>query len=357
MRDPPIQRPSEPTADAEGAWLGRVSEAASKLAATAAGDEIIASTLRSRISVEAKIKINPSDRLLDAEVPVGLRSRLLSKSRRAAVGLLGAVATIIAAIALKQVPFPLSNSWQGSPTDRTTDLNRSNLPAPLIPRHEAMTAHLAVHSSHAVSGEPTPLGLELQRKAQSGIVTIAGLAPGMEVSTGAAIGAGAWELAASDLDAAWIGPPESFVGSVDLIAELRLPDDKIVDRQAIHFEWTAPISSLPAPNQLTRDESKTSQLDREQLPADAQVSPDVPERSSGREVISGAPPISPESAVLQTASQDSGALETAVEERAAKDSAFARPSLERSARRRSQSATESKQEGRQTFEGFWDWSR
>jgi hypothetical protein len=170
---------------------------------------------------------------------------------------------------------------------------------------------------------------------------------------------------ATDLGVAWIGPPENFVGSVDLVAELRLPDEKIADRQVMHFEWTPPISPSPAPNQLARDEIAQPQLDREELPTVAQASPDVPQLPSGREVISAAPPISPEPAALPSmASQDSAAPETAVEERAAKDSAFESPSPERSAQRypkddsrRSQSATESRRDGRQTFKGFWDWSR
>jgi type IV secretory pathway VirB10-like protein len=307
----PIDRPNEPNADAESAWLGRVSEAASALAATRVGDQISASTLRSKISVECTIKINPSDRLFDPEGPLVLHSRLLTT------------------------------------------------------RPEAVTARLVVHSSHAVSGEPAPLGLELQGEAEGAIVIIAGLAPGMEVSMGTAVGADAWEVPVSDLGAAWIGPPEAFVGSVDLVAELRLPDEKIADRQVMHFEWTPPISPSPAPNQLARDESAQPQLDREELPAVAQVSPDVPQLPSGREVISAAPPISPEPAALPSmASQDSAAPETAVEERAAKDSAFESPSPERSAQRypkddsrRSQSATESRRDGRQTFKGFWDWSR
>jgi hypothetical protein len=66
----PIDRPIEPNADAEGAWLGRVSEAASALAATRVGDQVSASTRRSEISVESAIKINPSDRLFIPEVPL-----------------------------------------------------------------------------------------------------------------------------------------------------------------------------------------------------------------------------------------------------------------------------------------------
>jgi hypothetical protein len=59
----------------------------------------------------------------------------------------------------------------------------------------------------------------------------------MELSTGGAVSGDTWQLSATDLPYAWIAPPEGFVGSADLVAELRLANDKIVDRQAIHLEW------------------------------------------------------------------------------------------------------------------------
>ena len=40
-------------------------------------------------------------------------------------------------------------------------------------------------------------------------------------------------------------PPQGFVGTAKLTAELRLSDNKIADRQAIHFAWESPISPAP----------------------------------------------------------------------------------------------------------------
>jgi hypothetical protein len=50
----------------------------------------------------------------------------------------------------------------------------------------------------------------------------------------------------TDLPNAWIAPPDGFVGSADLVAELRLSNGKIVDRQAMHIEWMTPVSPAPA---------------------------------------------------------------------------------------------------------------
>jgi hypothetical protein len=67
----------------------------------------------------------------------------------------------------------------------------------------------------------------------------------MELSAGGAVSGDTWQLSPTDLPYAWIAPPDGFVGSADLVAELRLSNGKIVDRQAMHIEWT-PVSPAPA---------------------------------------------------------------------------------------------------------------
>ena len=113
-------------------------------------------------------------------------------------------------------------------------------------RADPTTPQLVVQSSHGMSGEPAPLGLEVQGSAEGAVVLIKGLVPGMELSTGSSVGGNAWQLSARDLHYAWIAPPEGFAGSADLIAELRLPSNQITDRRAIHFEWVTATSPAPA---------------------------------------------------------------------------------------------------------------
>jgi hypothetical protein len=72
----------------------------------------------------------------------------------------------------------------------------------------------------------------------------------MELSAGSPVGADAWEIPATELDYAWIAPPQGFVGTVKLIVKLRLPDNQIADRQAIDVAWQSPIPSAPALPQL-----------------------------------------------------------------------------------------------------------
>jgi hypothetical protein len=84
----------------------------------------------------------------------------------------------------------------------------------------------------------------------------------MELSAGNAVGPDAWEIPVSELDNAWIAPPEGFFGSADLVAKLRLPDNKIADRQTIALEWGSPsprslestVIAAPPPAQLNREE-------------------------------------------------------------------------------------------------------
>jgi hypothetical protein len=64
----------------------------------------------------------------------------------------------------------------------------------------------------------------------------------MELSNGERIGGDAWRLTAEDLGDVWVGPPDGFVGSIDIVAELRLRDDKVVDRQTVHLEWLSSTS-------------------------------------------------------------------------------------------------------------------
>jgi hypothetical protein len=109
------------------------------------------------------------------------------------------------------------------------------------------------------------------------------------LSAGDAVGADAWQVPATDLSDVWISPPESFVGSADLVAELRWADDKIADRQAIHVEWAPPVSPAPAQRQL----------DREEITAAPPVSPAPAQRQLDREEITAAPPVSPAPAQRQ----------------------------------------------------------
>jgi hypothetical protein len=159
--------------------------------------------------------------------------------------------------------------------DRTMEMTASEPLVSATPaiRTEPAIPHLVVQSSRGVSGEPAPLGLALQGRAEGAIVIITGLLPGMGLSTGDAVGDKAWQLSATDLQYAWIAPSEGFVGSADLIAELRLSNGKIVDRRTIHLEWMEPISPAPARPEPDRESIPQLQPERQNVQPQGIIDP------------------------------------------------------------------------------------
>jgi hypothetical protein len=210
------------------------------------------------------------------------------------VGLILAIA-LTAFIAIGQLP--LADIWRRLTVERAIELASSwARPAPATPpmRAELATPRLIVHR-RVVLGEPAALGLAVQGGAESAVI-IRGLLPGMELSNGDAVAADASQVAATALGKTWIAPPESFIGSADLVAELRLPDNKIADRLAIRLEWGSPISPEPTQGPSDREEPPISpasappQLDRQQIVAGPPISPELTQGPSDRE--EPGPPIS-----------------------------------------------------------------
>src|SRR5215475_2040867 len=143
--------------------------------------------------------------------------------------------------------------WEQEAGEQSFELASSAArPTELQPR-------LVAHDSQGNAGQPVPLGLALQRPTDGGVVVIAGLVPGMTLSSGSASGVDEWQVPATDLDDAWIGPPVNFVGAVELTAELRLPDATIVQRQVFHVEWITPNpSGLGQPSTPAEPEQVTT---------------------------------------------------------------------------------------------------
>src|SRR5215472_16625298 len=258
----PTDRPDDSNISARVFWLEQVSEAASVLSSNQVSNQFTSNQLsnqfrgnagRSKISFESDFEpsvVREPALYLHAPHP---RSHLGNRSKAALIGGLVCVllaAALTAVIAIGQ--FSLTEIWRQLVIDRTFELTSSSAaPATLAIRAEAAIPRLIVQSSRGMSGEPAPLGLTLQGRAEGAVVIIAGLVPGMELSTGGAVGADAWEVSATDLGDVWISPPKSFVGSADLVAELRWPGDKIADRQTIYVEWVSPL----AQHQLDRDDT------------------------------------------------------------------------------------------------------
>jgi hypothetical protein len=322
-------RPDDSNMGARVFWLGRVLEAATALS-TLSGRRV--PNPLSGTTDTSKISLGPTSELSAVrEFPFNpnvtqARSHLGGISK---VTLIGGVVVILA-VALTAVTaggqFTLADIWRRLAIDRTFELaslSPSPVPKALATRDEPSITRLVVQTARGPAGEPVPLGLTLRGAADGAVVHIKGLMPGMELSAGNAVGSDAWQISATDLGDAWIAPPEGFVGSADLVAELRLSDDKIVDRQGIKIEWGPPISPEPAPRQFEREEIVAGptiarepiqpQSDQEEAgprispePTGPPISPEPAPRQFEREEIVAGPTIAREPIQPQSDQEEAG---------------------------------------------------
>jgi hypothetical protein len=189
------------------------------------------STKHFDISVESTNPVDYSsliplpDRLVGPDVPASSPSHRRSRSMLFTSCLVGVILAggISAVIAFRQ--FSLADIWRG----------RAQLHQPTLTMRGEQ--RLIARSSRGSSGEPIPLGLTIYGPAEGAVVIITGLLPGMELSNGIEVDVDRWEVPATEVSYAWIAPPDGFVGSALLTAELRLTDDSIADRQAMQLEW------------------------------------------------------------------------------------------------------------------------
>jgi hypothetical protein len=201
--------------------------------------DIAVQRLRARRSLDPEFAPAPP-------LPLRNRSWLAVVSRLVMVIL---AAAVVALIAIGQLPFP--PGWRQPAGDRGIELastSTRSVPSVAGKGAETVIPRLLVQGSRGVSGEPAPLGVTLQGRADGGVIMITGLAAGMTLSNGSAVGADAWQVPATDavLGNTWILPPKDFVGAVDLVAELHLADTTVAHRRPIHLEWVAPPAAVAA---------------------------------------------------------------------------------------------------------------
>jgi len=221
-------------------WLGQVSEAATALADTRVPELLIESVAASKISTEPGAAVNSislSVRNDDSFNPADhLATHVRSSSKLATftrLVIILAVAAITALIFTGQLPTDILT--RNDVIEVASLPVVSNLVTAITP--DRTSARLIVQSWRGNSDEPTPLGLAVKGPAEHAVVYIKGLMPGMELSSGNRVGSDAWEIPATGVGDVWIAPPQGFVGTAKLVAELRLPDSRIADRQAVYFEW------------------------------------------------------------------------------------------------------------------------
>jgi hypothetical protein len=223
-------------------WLGHVSEAANALAGTRVLSNTPAATKVSTEPIEPTKSISPSARPDDSFNPAVhlAKSHVRTSPQLAIFTRLMTTLAVVATILLI--------TGELSPTDIRQRL--TSVIDVFSTAAERSKPRLIIQPSYGTLDEPAPLGLTVQGPAEEAVVYIEGLMPGMELSAGRPVGADAWEIPATELGDAWIAPPQGFVGTVKLIAKLRLPNNQMADRQAIDIAWQSPISPAPVLPQL-----------------------------------------------------------------------------------------------------------
>ena len=280
-----------PTPGTRTARLAEVWEAANALAAAQMPKQLGGSTRPSDISFESANSVADSSliplhhrRLVDVSIaPTSpSRWRLVAGLCLIAVILAGGTSAVIV---FRQLP--LTYGW----LDYVSSWMQSDRPTSTMGRQQAVP-RLRIETSHGISGEPVRLALAIDGSAEGAVVIITGMLAGMEISTGNEVGTHRWELLPEDMPYAFVAPPEKFVGSVGLVAELRLANDKIVDRQPVYLEWAPPSSPAPAENQYNREQPARpnrrveDDSDRENAMALSSSTPSVPTGVARQELMS-----------------------------------------------------------------------
>jgi hypothetical protein len=329
-----LTEPEDPDSRLQAAWLAQ---------ATNAGDGLLAKEAGGSTS-ELTSSSAPADRFAGQEVPlapahVDRRSGLITKL------LIGCILPT-ATTAIIAIPSYLE-TWQqptGVPIELTSPDRVESATPPLQKGSE--TPKLVVEPTLGAPGEPAPIGLALRGRSNDAVVILRGLAPGMELSAGSAVSGDSWQLSAADLPYAWIAPPKDFVGSADLVAELRLPNAQIADRQTLHVKWARAAARGPG------DEEKHEQLigQKENNPVSPTAPATVQHRNDNdREAMTPVPPISARPSPRHLDREEGQRARTPGRSNARRSSAnnsrgalFGSPQV---------------RDGTQTVKGFWDWSR
>ena len=284
----------------------------------------------------------PPDRLAGQEAPlppaqVDRRSGLITK---VLIGCLFAVA-VAAVIA---IPSYLETAQKptGDPIELPLPDPVESATPPM--QNQSETAKLVIEPTFGAQGEPVPIGPALRGQANDAVVILRGLVPGMELSAGSAVSGDSWQLSATDLPYAWIAPPKDFVGSADLVAELRLPNAQIADRQTLHVKWARLTPAGPG------DENKHEQLmGQKEIDPGSPVAPASVQHPNDGEAITPAPPISSYPSQGHLDREEGKTARTR-----------GRNNLRRSSANDSRDAplgSPQVRNGTQAVKGFWDWSR
>ena len=332
----PTER-ADPDLQLQAAWLAQVSDPTEASVSEQAPRQSGHSPRASTDSLE------PVDRATEQHVALPLGSVLRRRSGLVMISLIGFILALALPLVIGIPQLP--ETWREPAGGHTIGLGTSEPLTSAIPgvRDELESPKLLVQSSRGVSGEPAPIGVTVRGRTDGAVVTIKGLLPGMELSTGGAVAGNTWQISASDLQYAWVAPPKDFVGSADLIAELRLPNAQIADRQTIRLEWTRPAAGSgpePEPEHIAPGR---------EIEATPPIPPAADQHPNDPDVVATAPQLTPSQDQFYRGREQSKSAR-----------AHGKNNLHRSVGVGSQPvplASPPVRDSMHAPKGFWDWSR
>lgn len=99
-------------------------------------------------------------------------------------------------------------------------------------------------------GETVPIGISIEDAIEGSVAIVRGIPKNATLSAGERRSDGSWLIPSGELEHAMIAPPGGFAGAMDLSLELRLPDNRLADRRAIHIEWPRPVVAEVQPAEV-----------------------------------------------------------------------------------------------------------
>src|SRR6266516_7666345 len=151
------------------------------------------------------------------------------------------VAATVALFVVAKFPSPRTITTTGDHADEAPAIGSRLAEQKSRPTEQPKTATPQLVLSQTgprAAGEAFPLGVALTSAVEEASVVLDGLAPGSTVTAGRSSGADTWRIPVSDLRNAAVRPPRGFAGPMDV--ELRLADDRAVDRKLLRLEWSTP---------------------------------------------------------------------------------------------------------------------
>src|SRR5262245_17250699 len=120
------------------------------------------------------------------------------------------------------------------------------------------TPRLIVEGRRTFTNEALPIGVGLKGATGNELAFLSGLLAGTRLSVGGPHGANGWRIPVRELDGALAFAPKDFVGVMDAAIDLRLPNDFLLDSQAMRLEWIRPKQPESRPTADRSQDAKTA---------------------------------------------------------------------------------------------------